>query len=93
MLCGPKAVHSCLAREAGKNVSDEVHEEVSDHVGDKVSTPEVKSGQDSTGDERDQDVGPASGPMSDGEDDKRQSGGGAEDDQDHDGNRKLGPCL
>jgi hypothetical protein len=40
------------------------------HVGDEVFAPDVEAGQDCSCDECDQDVGPAFGPMGDGEDDR-----------------------
>jgi hypothetical protein len=71
LIASIHALGLSLCHEAGEDIGNEVHEEVPDHVGDEIFAPNVEGGQDCSCDECDQDVGPASGPMGDGEDDKR----------------------
>ena len=65
-----RAQASCLrlGKESGQHIADEVDEPVADHVGHKVAAPDEKEREHAAEHESDEDVGPATGPMADAED-------------------------
>ena len=59
-----------MRKESRQDVADEVDQEMADHVCHEVASPKIGGGQDRSEGKGDSDVGPATGPVGDGEDDE-----------------------
>ena len=57
-----------MLKQAREDIGDEVDHEMADHVGYEIAPPKIEESKHGTEHERDDDVGPAAGPVRDAED-------------------------